>query len=438
MRVGRFNPYFLGASLGGAAILIAIGVKSEWSNDKCVPSPLSSCAFGDAKRVVASTKLPTALAPAAERALRKYCSILPQRAPDRFHRWRFDAHRGGYRTNPQLRLDISRLLKLDDFAKAFPHTAPLFYRSPLGWEIRQRAPGPGLERAEVEYHTDQFLAACAEVGVPLNVPVETPSGAVTIAELLNASRRNFVSGQESSWSLVAYSTYRPQELIWRNRFGDECSVNEIVDDMLAEPFDQGPCAGTHKQYAVAFLLDRIPLGGLPSGLRQKCQRYLKRSSECLIHTQLSCGAWSANWAEGAQGASPHDSFAFTIPDLVRITGHHLEWTHLAREPLRTPQPLLSAALRFLVDALDRATASTIQEEYCGYSHAACVVAWALSELPDAQDDSSLHAHVARLSTPNGSLMIQRSKVASPHPGPIKRGAPRSTDDDIARHAASGR
>lgn len=320
--------------------------------------------------------LPMRLHPAAIRAVEAFSATPPTTASDYFHKWRFDACRGAYRLNQQLRLDMGRLLKREEYQKLFPLSRSLFFRSPFGLEVRQRRPERGRSATEYEYHLDQFLASCAEVEAPLNLSIDTDSGAATLGDLLDASRRNFDQSQELNWTLVAYCAYLPNEPQWRNRFGDLCSYERIVSEVLSRPLAQGSCGGTHKQYALAFFLSRsAAMDSFTPCLRVSCENYLKRSSAVLQKSQLPNGAWSSSWADATDTAAPERRpSTLTVDELVRVTGHHLEWICLAPPSVRPSDPSVSAAVRFLVSALERADLPRIKNDYCAYSHAACVLA----------------------------------------------------------------
>jgi hypothetical protein len=230
---------------------------------------------------------------------------------------------------------------------------------------------------EYEHHVDQFLATCAEIGVPLGLSVATDSDSFSIGELLEASRRGFDASQETCWSLVAFCGYFPDEAQWENRFGENCSLESIAEGILALPLESGSCGGTHKQFAMAFLLHASPRC-ISADLRRRCNDYLSQSSRLLELSQLANGAWSPLWANSRPNATD-DRGAGPIrgDDLVRITGHQLEWIEIAPTSLRPSSVCISRALQFLVDALKRSDSTSIRRDYCAYSHAACVLQRAL-------------------------------------------------------------
>jgi hypothetical protein len=326
----------------------------------------------------------------AAEAITKYVVTQPLRASDYFHRWRFEGLAGAFPANLELQREVGRVLGQADFRRTFPRSPPLFFRSPYGWDVRQRTAPNVQDHWEYEHHVDQFLATCAEIGVPLGLSVESNFGSFTVGELLDASRRSFDASQEVCWSLVAFCGYLPDEPQWENRFGETCSYESMAEAILALPLDSGSCGGIHKQLTLAFLL-RHASRSISADLRRRCEVYLSRSSRLLESSQLPNGAWSPLWANRVSTVTDNRA-AETIrgEDLVRITGHQLEWIQIVPVSLRPSSVCVSHALQFLIDALKRSDSTTIQRDYCAYSHAACVLQRAL-----LTDHPTVLAEVAR-------------------------------------------
>ena len=280
-------------------------------------------------------------------ALSKYDSAKPLRASDHFHRWCFDSLKGSYSLNSQLQRDVDQVLLQSGFRRAFPGSSPLFFRSTYGWEVRQRTAQNAREHREYEHHIDQFLATCAQIGAPLSLPIETDFGRVSIGELLEASRRSFDNSQELCWTLVAYCSYLPDEPEWENRFGERCSYESIVTEILSLPLDSGSCGGTHKPFALAYILGSPAAKQLNEGLLRQCEDYLARSSKILESSQLPNGSWGPRWATGdAKASDAQDGLPIRGIDLVRITGHQLEWIGIAPGACRPPIACTCARFAF--------------------------------------------------------------------------------------------
>jgi hypothetical protein len=314
----------------------------------------------------------------ALRALTNYDGVKPARVSDHFHRWCFDAIQGSFPENSKLQLELALIQGQQSFRKAFPGSPPLFFRSPYGWEVRERTAPHLRDHWQYEPHLDQFLAACAQIGVPLRLPIETDFGQVAVGELLDASRRTFDLSQEVCWTLIAYSTYLPDEPLWTNRFDEQCSYQSMIESILALPLDSGSCGGTHKQLALAWFLTGPSATRLDTNLRRKCENYLRRSGRALEVSQLASGAWGPFWAkERTESQAASGPSLVRGVDLVRITGHQLEWVDQAPPRCRPSSECVKRAIEFLARALDVAEISSMRKDYCAYSHAACVLQRAL-------------------------------------------------------------
>src|SRR5579863_6832671 len=138
MRLSRRATYALGLAL---AVVLAISAVTLW------PAPLAQERTSSKSRSQERVKspgtpvcpIPDSLRSAARRAVVNFRGVVPTRASDYFHRWRFDAQIGTFLQNKELRADMSSVLRWDRFAKNFPLSRPLVFRSAFGWEVRQRA-----------------------------------------------------------------------------------------------------------------------------------------------------------------------------------------------------------------------------------------------------------------------------------------------------------
>ena len=279
-----------------------------------------------------------------------------------------------------------------EFRRQYPDSPSVLYPSEWGWQVRLVRPEPGRtfeeERVQGECHVDQLLATLAEVGVALDQPLETASGSLNVAELLESSYRQCVPGQECGWSLVAYSSYFPRRSKWVNRLGEDLSYGSIVRELFAKPLDEGPCAGTHKQFSLAYLLrvdDRFHV--LSGGLRRDIEEYLQRCLAALARSQLPNGSWHPDWAR-EQAPSPDRLLAISAPNhLVHITAHHLEWINLLPQRLRPPDESIGPPARFLATAVSHQPPEVILQNYCGFSHAARVLTLLTQGSPRTPDGS---------------------------------------------------
>jgi hypothetical protein len=276
-------------------------------------------------------------------------------------------------------VSISRRLRTimdySEYGKAYPGAFTLFHRLPYGWFVRRAESRGPVQLLQGEVHTDQLLASFAEVGVPLDAQIDAGKGCFTVQDLLESSRRAFVQSVDSPWSLVAYALYLPNEPTWRDRFGRSWSYERIADFLLKERIGVGPCGGTHVLYALCCLraVDR-QLPCLTSSCRAKVDSHLLRVVDLLARRQRSDGSWGYNWAADETADDRTAADLTTSNRLLLITAHHVEWMTLLPSKDRSNPESLRRAIRFLQISLANPSEREIVDNYCAYSHAACVLA----------------------------------------------------------------
>lgn len=321
-------------------------------------------------------------------------SLTPRSLSDRLHKWRTATLPLPFASNDRVRTEMGLIFSYGAFKREFPDSAELILPSAFGWRVRQRRRTTSSSGDQTEYHVDQLLATCGEAGVPVDQEIKTSRGSTTLAGLLEGSRRDFVDDQDPMWSLVAYCSYLSAAPEWQNRFGESESYSEIAHRMISEPLAEGPCSGTHKHYALAYLLqaDDATEGRCLDHLRRsQVERYLAQSAAALVRSQLPNGAWHRHWAaaspESIYGPAPD-----SIDKLVLVTGHHVEWVLLCASQLRPPADVTAHACRFLEKAIRLQGREVILNNYCGYSHGARALLMAIQARPSPEKrPGALHA-----------------------------------------------
>lgn len=318
-------------------------------------------------------------------ALHSFANSKPSSLSHFLHRWRVLIVAPEYRD--VLDSEITAVFAQDQDTDSIQQGGGSFIvKTIYGPSVRQFTPMDRDAGLPYESHVDQFLATCAEIGIPVERSMGTARGATRIEDLLETSRKRFVLGQRTEWSAVAYALYRPHQPEWINRFGDRCSYNDIIHYLVEDSPDEGPCFGTHRPYSVAVLLaaDRR-FGMLDAKARREAEGYLRRISSFLEDTQLSCGGWDATWAATSglsslkDGAPPSD-----VRQMMLVTGHHLEWINIVDKQLQPKAQSTARAMSFLLLALsaDVNDGTATQNDYCAKSHCCRVVSQVLAQMGD--------------------------------------------------------
>lgn len=230
--------------------------------------------------------------------------------------------------------------------------------------------GPAPRLASV--HPDDLLATFAEVGLPPATPLLLREGSTTVEELLDAAlARYHLEQMEYEWTAIFFARYVFPQPSWRNRYGQEIRLNDLLGELIDLPARQGVCGGTHRLEALVLLLradEQVgeQVGGLSRRQRRRIAEHLLATSRQLTASQHPEGYWTKDWS-----AAPDPSReAAPLADRILATGHHLEWLALAPDELLPPRETILRAARWLVRALVEVDDATIAREYGPFSHAA--------------------------------------------------------------------
>lgn len=192
-----------------------------------------------------------------------------------------------------------------------PGSRSVFVPGELGLKVRS---GPGLEG-----HPNQFLSAIAQAGTPLDHPISVGGRRYTLEDLLKQSQYDYYRGQESSWTLIAFSTYMFPDETWSNRQGETFGIEDLVAQEVAVEPTKAACGGTHNLYALAYALNRHrEEGGAVTDAWQRAEDKLERYYRMTQTLQNEDGYCSANFYAGPG----HSSDPTTQ---LNTTGHTLEW-----------------------------------------------------------------------------------------------------------------
>lgn len=263
---------------------------------------------------------------------------------------------------------------LDD--AAFRHLAgdkapPLFYRGLNGIEVRS-FDDRITDRATSSHHADDLLATLAESSIPLDTTMHLRDSQAKVSELLETSLSRFHLDQlEYEWTAIAYARYVFPQREWRNKFGQRIDVDQLVDEIISQAPDLGPCNGLHRLEALA-VLNRADeqVHALSRRTKLKVLLYMKRASMLLAEAQTADGYWTRQWPQGKAAASPDTKQGPTLHDKLLVTGHHLEWLALAPDEVQPPRETIVRAGQWLARTLVEMDQKQLIEAYGPYSHAA--------------------------------------------------------------------
>jgi hypothetical protein len=257
-------------------------------------------------------------------------------------------------------LNLNRVTRVKLAKRGFWHT----WR---GFEMAEKD-----DRKSTE-HRDQTLAALAESGVALDVPLEAEDSTFEVRDLLRTSLNEFHLGQEEiSWTASAYIAYLPPQTTWQNRYGERYSFDRLVEEIMQRSLTKESCGGTHLVMALtkAARVDHDVMAILDPGVRERLVGHLRGKVSEAVGSQLEDGSWPLNWSPSG---TVRPEFEFT-PDStdttgVAITGHLLEWFHLLPEDLKPPAGTVKAGTVWMRSKLRSASRESVTGDFCPYTHA---------------------------------------------------------------------
>lgn len=275
-----------------------------------------------------------------------------------------------YEASGELENGIQDLLSEERFRLRCNTNRFLFVDTATGWRVRRASQAPSRDDIG-EFHVDQFLATCSELRLCPGTRVTFIERVeLTLAGLLDSSRRHFTAAQELPWTLVGYMAYAPRTRSWVNRFGERFSLDDMIHRLLVEPAKHGACGGAHALYALA-VFDRVTNDAMSvePAILQRVHQHLQQTVVFLHTAQLASGAWTASAVTSNADDTATGVQLPTLDELVRAAGHHLEWLALLSPSYDVPEEMIDRAAAFLANALARFSARQFELDYCGCSHA---------------------------------------------------------------------
>ncbi len=248
-------------------------------------------------------------------------------------------------------------LYLDEnvFRAQFPASQPYFFPSRHGLGERK------AEDLAATVHDNNFLHLAAEIGLPLDTPMRWAGRRFTLADVFAHACAWFDPAQELEFTAVAFALYLQPGASWMNRFGERYDLNHVAEALVDRDLMKCTCYGTHVPYALAVLLavdEQEPV--LSERVRLRVQERLKAIAVDLENSQGAAGWWDRRWAGELQSKVPFEPEEI---ELIRSTGHHLEWMALAPPECRPNDAYIRRTVRFLLKVLDQFHMSIPQAYY---------------------------------------------------------------------------
>lgn len=256
-------------------------------------------------------------------------------------------------------------------------TPPLLVPTDTGVAVRVQE---GLATAS---HFDHTLATLAEIGTPLDYPIQTRKGIRSMEDMLRHALLNFsVNQTEYEWTVLSLALYSPNSAVWSTREMQSVDFNVLAKRLMRQRMGQGVCEGNHRLYTLAILLrvdDEHAILSLQT--RSEILSHLTDATRRLIATQSAQGYWEATWA-GEEIAATPSSPSGIQRGRVLATGHALEWWAMAPDSMHPPKECLARAGQWMVKEIESMSPSAIRDQYTFLTHAGRALSLWRGELPN--------------------------------------------------------
>lgn len=204
-----------------------------------------------------------------------------------------------------------------------------------------------------EGHPNQFLAILTMSNLPLDHKFKAGNGGViTIANMIKNAQMEVNSAEEITWTLWALSRYVDPDAQWTNKYGEQWSMERLVQMQTYASVEQAACGGTHGLYALssarnAYIQTRRPLRGVWLEADQKIRRYVVAAQSL----QNSDGSFSASFFQGP-------NYSTDFGTRLASSGHTLEMLMIALPRPELDKPWLRRGVQAVAkDLIDHRKAA---------------------------------------------------------------------------------
>ncbi len=190
-----------------------------------------------------------------------------------------------------------------------------------------------------EGHANQFLAILSMSALPVDHQFQTPTGPITIADMVEHAQKVVNVKDEPTWTLWALSRYLPPDAAWRNVNGESWSIERLVSIQTAKPLQGSACGGTHGLFAIAharnvYLRSGQPLRGVWLDAEYKIRRHISIARV----QQNSNGMLSSNFFRGRE-------YKQDFNKRMASAGHILEFLMIALPQDELKEPWVRRAIK---------------------------------------------------------------------------------------------
>jgi hypothetical protein len=193
-------------------------------------------------------------------------------------------------------------------------------------------------------HAGEFLAMLAMSRVQTNYPVRIGRLTRSVADVVDAEKRNCRDGDDLSLKLLGLSYYvdEPQ---WKNDLGETWSLERIIETELAEPVVTAPEGGLNRLMGLSYaVLRRMKREEPVNGEFRRAQTFVADFQKFALQQQNGDGSWGPYFLAG-RGTSADPALQ------LRSTGRILEWLATSLPDKRLEDSRVMSAVEYLANLL---------------------------------------------------------------------------------------
>jgi hypothetical protein len=205
-----------------------------------------------------------------------------------------------------------------------------------------------------EGHPNQFLAILTMSDLPMDFEFQADRGTITIADMVENAKMEVNSREEVTWTLWALSHYLSSDARWTNKYGEQWSIERLVQLQTYADVSKAACGGTHGLFALSHARNNYIHTGQPlRGVWMEADQKLRRYIEAARANQNSDGSFSNAYFQGR-------SYSNDFNERIASSGHTLEFLMLALPQSRLDEEWvrrsISATARDLIHSITHSTA----------------------------------------------------------------------------------
>ncbi|HUY93099.1 MAG TPA: hypothetical protein VMV10_30495 [Pirellulales bacterium] len=198
----------------------------------------------------------------------------------------------------------------------------------------------------VQGHHGQFLAILAQSKVMSDYPILVGGRSFTVADLIETEKLSCVSQTELTFKLIAFAHYLDADAAWKNRQGEDWSIERLIREEIGSPINGAPCGGTHRLMGLSYAVhERIKQGQPVDGEFLRAQTYVDDFHRYAFRLQNPDGSFSTDWFKGRAAKADLDR-------RLQTTGHILEWLAYSVPDAMLDDPRFIKSVSYLAGILD--------------------------------------------------------------------------------------